>query len=306
MQRIKDKVENPIDYILNLENQYMDTIDSFIKPLKKYKYYIYVEDKGKIGFYELLFENLYPEIKIMIFAKYSGKTELINFYFNEINGSDDNFEDSIILLDRDYEAKMPQVCYATLANKSFDELKLNKHFKILNRTNIENYLFNYIGVKNAIKIVANSCEDKFNEINLKEAYIKIKELMERLSFKYLINQCLMCDFPKTSKHLDFETFEKTFIFEKHFEKLKKDVLENKNNIDELKYKNTYEEIEDFFKLKYSTEEDIDGKMFLTCLIQYCLDKKVGNINKDILTKTLILYLTEECKKNLQEELDLES
>lgn len=299
---VEDKIKNPVDYILNLENQDMDKIDYFIKPLNKYNYYVYVEDKGKIGFYELLFEMLYPEYKIMIFAKYSRKVELINYYFQEVDKN--NFTNSIVLLDRDYESKLPMIPYSTLSYKCFDELKRNSHFRILTKTNIENYLIDYTIIKTAIKIVTSCSEEKFYEIKIEEVYIKIKEVIEKISFKYLINQCLMCDFPKTSKHVDFDSFNMTPIFETHLNNLKSNILKNKNKLEDLKNKVTYEEIKEYFKNKYSKEIDIDGKMFLVCLIQYCINKKIGNINKDIVTRVAIGCLTEDSKENLRKELKI--
>ena len=74
---------DPIEALTNREFFTSEKEDIFFTLLDKEEIYIHVEDKNKFSTYELLFEELYPELRIKVFANYSGKAELLKEYYEK-------------------------------------------------------------------------------------------------------------------------------------------------------------------------------------------------------------------------------
>lgn len=252
-------ISDPVEYILDKKNYSSEKEDAFFDLLDKQDIYIHVEDKGKEAMYELLFEKLYPNTNIQVYANYDGKAHLLKNYYekkelNKIRNKD------YYLLDRDYEVFNPDKIYKSLNNHSFTTINSESQIIILKKTNIENYFLDPISFKKAFKIVSGFPNKDLN--NFIDVYNRIIKIVKKISKYYLLNTYLEKDLKKLIiQYINFKDFKITPFFYTSIKKIIKEMEDNGERIEKSLLKE--------LKHKMDLEKDLDGKEAHIALTYAC-------------------------------------
>lgn len=286
---------DPIEALTNRELYTSEKEDIFFTLLDKEEIYIHVEDKNKFSTYELLFEELYPELRIKVFANYSGKAELLREYYEkkEINKLVDK---EYYLIDRDYENFNKDKKYNSLLKHSF--LEISNEFPriiVLKKTNFESYFLDKDSFKRALKVDAGYSNEELEKFL--EVYNKVMRRMEKLSKFYLINTYFEKNLRKNpTGDIELSTFNYNSAFKEQVLNLKEEIEREFQKITKSFIKN----------LNFNPEIDIDGKQTHRFLAYACkhFSKNTKNIMNDRILRSQISNLTPFQKAELKKDIPL--
>lgn len=306
----------PINFFMERQNKILRHKDKFKRPLNKSDYYIYVEDKGKGGFYESLLENIYGK-KFEVFDNLGGKKYVIERYYEMLN-SKEITEKEIFLLDRDYEHIFKELNFESLNGRSFSELEKEENIKILKRTNIENYLllidFNnyeesYEKIIDVVRKVTNKKEVVIKSIFPIELYIKMICRMLNLSYLFMISLCFDGTFTKKGSHICFDTFSYTSYYNGHLNRLKIQFKQVKSEysklitgIETMDFNQFLEE----FKSNFDKNLDLDMKQLISQLVNCIIERSkksqyetINKLDENSVKNFLLIYQDERLKEEFK-------
>lgn len=266
-------MKDPRDYYLKRLKR--DKLDIFYEGIRKI--FIFVEDEGKKAFYKILLENLGVE-DFECFDISNGKKGVIKKYFDNrekyINSSEKRY---IFVLDKDYDNKCKHHNLERLVEHTFEELKRNEYFVIWKKYCIENYLINFELIKEVVELIRGK---EFNEELYRESYIKLQNLLLKLSKYYYFNSYFNLNLEYNiysylaEKEIKLKNEERLIeILSEGFEKIKESLEEMElgkkevySQFKEMNFDETLKKISESF----NENEDIHGKEFI---------KGIGKMNK---------------------------
>lgn len=242
----------------------------------------FVEDKNKEYIYEILFEQLFPDLEIKAIFTCGGKPAMEKLFYELGDKDNDNLSNpNIYIADGDFD----RIIF-------FDRMIKHSHFIYLDSYNVESYFFDEkICVKLAMLKLEKCFKETQQKIKIADWYKKIINETKELFFIYCYLQTYHPGIKTIGNSpyifIDPKTgFEKEGAITHYKETLSKSgIVLNDTKMEELKQK--------YFSV-YGTEywHLICGKFILISLMHYLKSKGIS-VNTDELKRIFIINANEK-------------